>query len=118
MSVEGIKVWTVTARHPDHGTTVLGVFSYSPSVEEANALIVDQIQDSIPFGVELDPEDVGYEFDQYSDLAITETILITPGAKKRKTIETCHGCGCKPSDDMTPDCDHPDGCGFYRQEPI
>jgi hypothetical protein len=29
--------------------------------------------------------------------------------------EACPGCGCMPGDDITDTCDHPDGCGYYRE---
>ena len=28
--------------------------------------------------------------------------------------EECPGCGCEPGEDLTPGCDHPLGCGFWR----
>jgi uncharacterized protein Veg len=27
-------------------------------------------------------------------------------------VEACPGCGCHPGDGVTPDCKHPEGCGF------
>lgn len=29
-------------------------------------------------------------------------------------VETCPGCGCRPGDGLTVDCDDPNGCGFWR----
>ncbi len=28
--------------------------------------------------------------------------------------DACQGCGCRPGDGLTPGCDHPEGCGFFR----
>jgi len=28
--------------------------------------------------------------------------------------ENCPGCGAAPGDDLNEDCNHPEGCGFYR----
>jgi len=28
--------------------------------------------------------------------------------------EACPGCGCLPGDGISADCDHPEGCGFWK----
>lgn len=29
--------------------------------------------------------------------------------------EACPGCGCKPGDGITDDCDDPGGCGYFKE---
>lgn len=29
--------------------------------------------------------------------------------------EACPGCGTKPGEGVTPDCDHPAGCGYWKE---
>ena len=31
------------------------------------------------------------------------------------SIERCPGCGCMPGDGINPDCDHPEGCGYWKE---
>ena len=40
------------------------------------------------------------------------------GAKQRRNFnpEACPGCGGLPGDGLTPGCNDPDGCGYYRRQ--
>lgn len=33
---------------------------------------------------------------------------------EQDNIEACPGCGCLPGDGITETCDHPDGCGYFK----
>lgn len=33
-----------------------------------------------------------------------------------KTVEACPGCGCRPGDGITEKCNHPAGCGYWKEE--
>lgn len=80
----------------------LRVDSFGPDTKEIGtasartAWLDDQLRERRSTVVDIDgPTPVGPSFVQADEYA-------------------CPGCGCVPGDGYTPGCEHPDGCGFYK----
>lgn len=48
-------------------------------------------------------------------LALAETVRLSGLETLTADPEACPGCGCKPGDGITAACNHPEGCGYFKQ---
>lgn len=43
-------------------------------------------------------------------------VLIVTALESMRADDACPGCGCEPGDGLTDGCEHPEGCGYFREE--
>lgn len=56
-----------------------------------------------------------YTLDTGANVLVLPSGNVVLGDPEDLDSEACPGCGCLPGDGLTEGCNHPEGCGFFRQ---
>lgn len=82
----------------------------------------DELIEGSDFAETFEVEDSNYDPDTDTHFYFNPSnmcLAVTPDGDvvifEEDDPEACPGCGCKPGDGITPGCDHPMGCGFFKE---